>query len=78
MTRLKTERLPFPLHILFMAIDIALFGAIAIFVFGLHERIPVLSHFTFDAAVTVFIAVGFSAFFLRWALHRHFSRQADG
>ena len=77
-TRLKTERLPFPLHILFMAIDIAWFGAIAVFFFGLHERIPVLSHFTFDAAVTVLIAVGLSLFLLRWALHRHFSRQADG
>lgn len=75
--RLKTERLPFPLHILFMAVDIVLFGMIAVFILGWHERIPGLSQFTFDTAVMVFIAVGLSTLFLRWALHRHFSRQTD-
>lgn len=76
--RLQSARLPFPLNILFMAVDFIVFGLIVVFFLGLHERIPALSGLSVDTAAAIFVPVAIGLTLLRWLLLRRTKTQADG
>ena len=76
--RLQSARLPFPLNILFMALDFVVFGLIVVFFLGLHERIPGLSGLSVDTAVAIFVPIAIGITLLRWLLLRRAKAQADG
>ena len=75
--RLQSARLPFPLNILFMAVDFIVFGLIVVFFLGLHERIPGLSGLSVETAVAIFVPVMLTLTLLRWLLLRRAKAQAD-
>lgn len=76
--RLQSARLPFPLNILFMAVDFIVFGLIVVFFLGLHERIPGLSDLSVETAVAIAVPVMLGLTLLRWLLLRRVKAQADG
>lgn len=75
---LQSARLPFPLNIVFMALDFAVVGFIVVFFLGLNERIPVLAGLGVDTAFAIFVPAVIGLTVLRWLLLRLTKAHADG
>lgn len=75
---LQSARLPFPLNILFIALDVTVFGLIVVFFLGLNDRIPGLSGLSVDNAFAIFVPVVIALTLLRWLLLRLTKANADG